>query len=383
MAIGACRPPEPSPSLNNDVGSDGEILMPTPTAWHDPAIAKGTAEWKSFRKPSENSTTAPTGTAQMESNEPESGGVEPEIMAMLEEYGALVREGKYADALDYLVEDQAVAMEKGIEVLASFDRKLREVAETIPETADRADRLSKKLALANVLALSVRGVKATSPTEATGSLFDPNAPEDIAAAVTAQVFFHKSADGDWFIEAPHFATLANVFPRLEATANDLGGLVEAVKTNSLEGAERDAAVARIKEIFDRMIGASAATPEQNGGSAALMPGQSPASNNSMVSVAAISPEILARGAAAYQTGMCFKCHGDDGTGGVRGPNLTDDEWLHADGSVESIQRILRSGVPRDQLKDPGRPFAMNPATNLITDDEAIDALAVYVAQLHR
>ena len=81
--------------------------------------------------------------------------------------------------------------------------------------------------------------------------------------------------------------------------------------------------------------------------------------------------------------MCAKCHGEDGTGGKRAPDLTDDEWLHADGSIDSIRKILRSGVPRGKLKDPDRPFAMNPATNLITDDEAIDALAAYVASLRQ
>ena len=88
-----------------------------------------------------------------------------------------------------------------------------------------------------------------------------------------------------------------------------------------------------------------------------------------------------RGAEAWAMGMCSKCHRDDGTGGKRAPNLTDDVWLHCDGSVEGIRSVIVSGVPRDKLKNPDRPFAMNPATNLIKDQKLIDALATYVHAL--
>lgn len=91
--------------------------------------------------------------------------------------------------------------------------------------------------------------------------------------------------------------------------------------------------------------------------------------------------VLGRGVQAFRTGMCFKCHMDHGEGSSRAPNLTDDEWLHCDGSVEGILRVIRSGIPKDKLKDPNRPFQMNPVTNLITDDTLIRDLAVYVHSL--
>jgi mono/diheme cytochrome c family protein len=94
----------------------------------------------------------------------------------------------------------------------------------------------------------------------------------------------------------------------------------------------------------------------------------------------VSAETLKAGKAAYVQGMCAKCHGEDGRGGARAPDLTDDEWLHADGSIESIRALLVSGVSRERMVDKSRPFAMNPATNLI-GNESIDALAAYVWSL--
>ena len=84
------------------------------------------------------------------------------------------------------------------------------------------------------------------------------------------------------------------------------------------------------------------------------------------------------GRAAYQTGMCFKCHGPDGAGTNRAPSLTDDQWLHCDGSIDGILAVIDRGVPKAELKDAERPFAMNPASNLIPDADTRRALAEYV-----
>ncbi|MCX7878957.1 MAG: c-type cytochrome [Ignavibacteria bacterium] len=40
---------------------------------------------------------------------------------------------------------------------------------------------------------------------------------------------------------------------------------------------------------------------------------------------------------------CVPCHGPDG-GGIVGPNLTDDYWVHG-GGVKNVFRIIREGVP--------------------------------------
>lgn len=89
--------------------------------------------------------------------------------------------------------------------------------------------------------------------------------------------------------------------------------------------------------------------------------------------------VATSGVSAYATGFCAKCHGEDGTGSERGPDLTDDVWDHCDGSVAGIRQVLVTGVNKQQLTDSKRP-RMNPATNLVPAAQ-LDALAAYVKSL--
>ena len=63
----------------------------------------------------------------------------------------------------------------------------------------------------------------------------------------------------------------------------------------------------------------------------------------------IPPEVIARGDRIFHGrlagAVCVSCHGQDakGTPGVA-PNLTDDRWLHGDGTMAFLQRIIASGV---------------------------------------
>ena len=52
--------------------------------------------------------------------------------------------------------------------------------------------------------------------------------------------------------------------------------------------------------------------------------------------------VLARGGQVYTT-YCAPCHRDDG-GGLVGPNLCDDYWIHGDTYGDSL-KIIITGVP--------------------------------------
>lgn len=41
---------------------------------------------------------------------------------------------------------------------------------------------------------------------------------------------------------------------------------------------------------------------------------------------------------------CASCHGQAGEGGI-GPNLTDNYWLHGEGDINGVARIITYGVP--------------------------------------
>ena len=77
-------------------------------------------------------------------------------------------------------------------------------------------------------------------------------------------------------------------------------------------------------------------------------------------------------------GLCATCHGPKGKGmPALGPDLTDDVWLHGDGSVEFIVSIVRTGVMKPKksaaVMPPGGGSALRP--------EQLRAVAAYVHSL--
>jgi len=54
------------------------------------------------------------------------------------------------------------------------------------------------------------------------------------------------------------------------------------------------------------------------------------------------PGVLEAGLKTYKT-LCAPCHRDDG-GGLVGPNLTDDYWIHGSNFVDSL-KVIWNGVP--------------------------------------
>ncbi len=51
---------------------------------------------------------------------------------------------------------------------------------------------------------------------------------------------------------------------------------------------------------------------------------------------------VARGKAVFES-KCASCHAADG-GGLIGPNLTDDYWIHDKGEILAIYRVIKDGV---------------------------------------
>ena len=85
--------------------------------------------------------------------------------------------------------------------------------------------------------------------------------------------------------------------------------------------------------------------------------------------AAQDPAKLALGRTTFTTN-CAACHGADG-GGVIGPNLTDDHWIHG-GAPLNLLGTVQNGV-----LDKGMP-----AWNAVLKPEQVEAVVAYVATLH-
>lgn len=93
-------------------------------------------------------------------------------------------------------------------------------------------------------------------------------------------------------------------------------------------------------------------------------------------------EVLALGKKSFEgDNHCSRCHAPDGRGGSRGPDLTDDEWDHCDGSIEGIKKVILSGVPLNKLKDSTRTIKMSAYKELKNDKKQLNDLAVYVHSL--
>jgi len=62
-------------------------------------------------------------------------------------------------------------------------------------------------------------------------------------------------------------------------------------------------------------------------------------------------------------GLCSGCHGGAGRGG-KGPNLTDDRWLH--GSTDAdIEKVIKNGVPSTTMKKLGESLKEDQIVHVI------------------
>jgi mono/diheme cytochrome c family protein len=94
--------------------------------------------------------------------------------------------------------------------------------------------------------------------------------------------------------------------------------------------------------------------------------------------------LVAQGDSLFNNGACVRCHGRGGIGGNNGPSLVTGPWLHADGSLPALSRVITSGVPRDSIRDASRRFAMNPRGGPMNlTDTQVSAVAAYVWSISR
>ena len=95
--------------------------------------------------------------------------------------------------------------------------------------------------------------------------------------------------------------------------------------------------------------------------------------------------MIATGDSIYHARGCRNCHGMEGKGGPRAPDLTDGIVLHVDNSFGSYVRVITDGVPVEAIKDKSHTVAMRPRGGPPTPltDEQIRAIASYVMTLKK
>jgi mono/diheme cytochrome c family protein len=97
-------------------------------------------------------------------------------------------------------------------------------------------------------------------------------------------------------------------------------------------------------------------------------------------IATISVADSAAGDSIFhRQGRCFTCHGAAGEGmATLGPPLLDSQWLHGDGSIAFIERVIATGVAEPKAAN----IAM-PAFEAQLSPDQIRAVASYVYVLSR
>ena len=108
----------------------------------------------------------------------------------------------------------------------------------------------------------------------------------------------------------------------------------------------------------------------------------PASIAAVNQESSATPAQLALGDSVFHGrvggALCFVCHGPKGKGvtGI-GPDLTDKEWLNADGSVASLEKVITEGVAKPKKM----PAPMPPKGGGQLTESQIKAAAAYVYSL--
>lgn len=93
--------------------------------------------------------------------------------------------------------------------------------------------------------------------------------------------------------------------------------------------------------------------------------------------------LIERGKEVYfGQPSCVTCHAVGGKGTKRGPDLSDETWIHGSGTYEEIVELVTHGVPLAE-SDTGREMPFRGWRNSASDAD-IRAVAAYVWSLsHR
>lgn len=107
----------------------------------------------------------------------------------------------------------------------------------------------------------------------------------------------------------------------------------------------------------------------------------PAASNSRSLPEGVTLAMVAVGDSIFKKGSCQRCHGMDGKGNERGPNLTDSEWAQIGGSYAEIVNLVTAGVPKEKVKMPNAPFGMRARGGINLTDEQVRQVSAYVYTL--
>lgn len=246
LAVAGCRPREPVPTYNGDLGTEESALLPTTSEWYDATVAKGSADWRPFRKPGAESNSGGTATGEAK---PAGGNenIESELRTLVNDFNAAVAEGKFDEAGDFLIEEQIAPAKQVVELIPVLVGKMKEIAEVMPGDNENLKKAVAGATLSAVLKLDVASFTVSSPTEAVGKM--PPTPNGAGDVRFVQV---KSKEGEyWYIDHPVVRAMGPALPAIQQSLAQLDAFIAGVKSGQIGG---DALVQQAA-MMNQMIGA--------------------------------------------------------------------------------------------------------------------------------
>ena len=96
----------------------------------------------------------------------------------------------------------------------------------------------------------------------------------------------------------------------------------------------------------------------------------------------VPAKMISDGQSLFKgAGICAACHGPEAKGVPNlGADLTDQEWVHSDGSYDGILETIKNGVGPDKSSTGA---AMPPKGGSSLSEDQMKAVAAYVWRLSR
>ena len=173
LPVWSCRETEPLPAHYRDLGTDDTVLLPTPSAWCDPAVAKGQADWPAFRKlePGSVPSEEPEPDAAQQA---EAGEIEGEIKGLIDDYNAAASEGVVDDWIAFFEEkEQEIVrplLEASLKVTERLGEARKQLESKLPDAGQRIAEACDALTGESNLVLKIQKVTAAGDTEATADV---------------------------------------------------------------------------------------------------------------------------------------------------------------------------------------------------------------------
>lgn len=253
-AVG-CRQQEPQPSHPGDVGVDGVILLPTKSAWVNPAVIDGRADWIDFREPqfsevSTKDTTAKT-KAESEGDTPvgveHSDEIEKELRELLAEYNDLVEQEKYEDILEFYVADQSKIVEQMVKVIPLVANKFKELLDVLPQMDEKYKTVFASLTLKEQLKLNVESINIINENSATGVLTIPTLSADVPDPLKQIRFTYD--EEYWYMDVSLIRTMKNILPILEKSTSTFERMISGIKSGTISNEEVSTQLGAVAGLF--------------------------------------------------------------------------------------------------------------------------------------